>query len=80
MRVEEVCSGRCLDRKIHVLRQVPAHRIQLTYDNTDQIPASVKNGTTAVPWLHWRGNLDLMRIITQAGQSGYDPSGYVPSG
>ena len=80
MCIEKVCSGRCLDRKIHILRQVPEHRIQLAHDNTNQIPARVENGAAAVSQLHRGGDLDLMRIVKRAGQSGYDPGGYVPSG
>jgi hypothetical protein len=80
MCVEKACSGRCLDRKIHVLRHVPDHQIQLAHDDTNQIPARVENWATAVSQLHRGGDLDLMRIVERAGQSGYDPGGYVPSG
>jgi hypothetical protein len=61
------------------LRQVPEHWIQLAHDNTDQITAGVKNGAAAVSRLHWSGDLDMTRIVTQTGQSGYDPGAYVPS-
>lgn len=80
MCVEKACSGRCLDRKIHVLRHIPAHGIQPAHDNTNEISARVENGSAAVSRLHWGGDLYLMRIVKRAGQSGYDPGGYVPSG
>jgi len=60
--VEKVCGGRCLDRKIHVLWQIPQHWIQLTHDHTNHMPASVENRPAAVSPLHWGRDLDLMRI------------------
>ena len=55
MCVEKLCSGRCLDRKIYVLRHVPAHCIQLAYNDTNQLSARVENRAATASGLHGSG-------------------------
>src|SRR5262245_39276016 len=79
MCVEKICSSRCLDRKIYVLRHVTDRCEQLAYNDTNQISACVKNRPAAVSRLYGGGDLDPMTIVAHASQSGYDSGGHISS-